>query len=96
MFNPVVIFLIIQVFAKYNWQNYFLFLLVVHAALAAVTFLSYKYFELPFLALKEKYAVIKSGDPGKEPVKETELEPAVEIVQAQSIPLNTNDTNPLP
>jgi hypothetical protein len=30
-------------------------------SLALTTYLSYRYIELPFLALKEKYAVIKSG-----------------------------------
>jgi peptidoglycan/LPS O-acetylase OafA/YrhL len=62
MFNPVLIFLIITLFAKLGWQNYFLFLAMVHVALAISTFLSYRFFELPFLALKEKYAVVKSGD----------------------------------
>lgn len=96
MFNPVVIFLLIQLFAKYNWQNYFLFLAIVHVLLAAVTYLSYKYFELPFLALKEKYAVIKSGDPGKDKEKENEVEPVLEIIQQETIPINTGNNNPIP
>jgi len=61
MFNPVIIFLVICFFQKYSFQNYFLFLLIVHVSLAITTFLSYRLMELPFLALKEKYAVVKSG-----------------------------------
>jgi peptidoglycan/LPS O-acetylase OafA/YrhL len=62
MFNPVVILLTVVLFDTMHWQNYFLFLLLVHLVLAAVTFLSYRFFEMPFLALKEKYAVVKSGE----------------------------------
>lgn len=61
MFNPVIILLTVVFFEKNGWQNYFLFLLIVHLMLAAVTFLSYRFFEIPFLNLKEKYAVVKSG-----------------------------------
>ncbi len=98
MFNPVVIFLLIQLFAKYNWQNYFMFLAVVHVSLAAVTYLSYKYLELPFLALKEKYAVIKSGDPLKNKLteKETEIEQPIVLVQQETITVNTGNNTPIP
>lgn len=62
MFNPAIIFIVICFFEKYAYQNFFVFLLLVHASLAVATFLSYRFFELPFLSLKEKYAVIKSGN----------------------------------
>lgn len=62
MFNPVLIFLTLKFFTAFNWQNYFVYLAIVHALIFAVTFLSYRFLEVPFLALKEKYAVIKSGD----------------------------------
>lgn len=61
MFNPVIIFVLISLFEKYTYQNYFVFLGLVHVSLAITTYLSYRFIELPFLALKEKYAVIKSG-----------------------------------
>lgn len=62
MFNPVIIFLVIHFFEKYTFHNYFYFLVVVHLLLAMVTFISYRFLELPFLSLKEHYAVIKSGN----------------------------------
>ncbi len=62
MFNPVLIFLTLETFVAFGWRNYFAFLGIVHVLLAATTFLSYRFIELPFLSLKEKYAVIKSGD----------------------------------
>lgn len=93
MFNPVVIFLLIQVFAKYNWQNYFLFLVLVHVSLALVTYLSYRFLEMPFLALKEKYAVIKSGDNTKEPEKEIVPEP-VSLIEGETITVNTIKNDP--
>jgi peptidoglycan/LPS O-acetylase OafA/YrhL len=91
MFNPVVIFLLIQLFAKYNWQNYFLFLVLVHLTLAAVTYLSYRFMEMPFLALKEKYAVIKSGGTIKEPEKEEVQEPINSLLEGETIPVKTGD-----
>jgi peptidoglycan/LPS O-acetylase OafA/YrhL len=62
MFNPVIIFVLICLFEKYAYQNYFVFLGLVHVSLVITTYLSYRFIELPFLALKEKYAVIKSGN----------------------------------
>jgi peptidoglycan/LPS O-acetylase OafA/YrhL len=61
MFNPIVIYLVLQAYSKYNFSNYPLFIISVHAILAVICFLSYRFFEMPFLALKEKYAVVKSG-----------------------------------
>jgi len=61
MFNPVIIFIITFFFHKYSYQNYFLFLVLVHVSLGITTFLSYRFLEQPFLSLKEKYAVVKSG-----------------------------------
>lgn len=62
MYNPVIIFLVLKWFKEYSIQNYFLFFSLVHVALAITVFVSYRFIELPFLQLKEKYAVIKSGD----------------------------------
>ncbi|MCD6017337.1 MAG: acyltransferase [Bacteroidetes bacterium] len=61
MFNPVIIFLVISFFEKYGFKNYFYFLVAVHVLLAIAAFLSYRFLELPFLSLKEKFAVVKSG-----------------------------------
>ncbi|MGZ3862272.1 MAG: acyltransferase family protein [Bacteroidia bacterium] len=61
MFNPVVIFLVLKFFSVMEFRNYFMFLACVHLALWGVISLSYYLIELPFLSLKEKYAVIKSG-----------------------------------
>lgn len=72
MFNPVVIFVTVCLFAKYGYTNYFYFLVVVHVALAITTYLSYRFIELPFLNLKEKHAVIKSGAASASELAETE------------------------
>ncbi|MGZ3899871.1 MAG: acyltransferase family protein [Bacteroidia bacterium] len=61
MFNPIVIFIIIKMFDKFHIHNYLLFLVLANACLAAVCYLSYRFYEMPFLALKEKYSVVKSG-----------------------------------
>jgi peptidoglycan/LPS O-acetylase OafA/YrhL len=74
MFNPVIIFLVIYFFEKYGFQNYLYFLIAVHVLLAISTFLSYRFLELPFLSLKEKYAIIKSGTSSEsETLAEAEL-----------------------
>jgi len=70
MLNPVVIFLVLKLFIAMNWQNFFVYVLLVHVLLFAATYLSYRYLELPFLALKERYAVIKSGEVIQEPTPE--------------------------
>jgi peptidoglycan/LPS O-acetylase OafA/YrhL len=62
MFNPVIILLMVIFSDKFALHNYFLFLLMVHILLAFAVFLSYRFFEMPFLNLKEKYSVIKNGD----------------------------------
>jgi peptidoglycan/LPS O-acetylase OafA/YrhL len=92
MFNPVIIYLILRFFSKFSFSNFFLYVLAVHAILAFVCYLSYRFFELPFLALKEKYAVVKSGgvvSSGAETISEQEpvAEPAIETV-----PLNVTET----
>jgi len=61
MFNPVIIYLILKIFSAYQMESFLVYILLFHAALALVCFLSYRFFEMPFLALKEKYAVVKSG-----------------------------------
>jgi peptidoglycan/LPS O-acetylase OafA/YrhL len=60
MFNPVIIYLFLELYKKYNYTNFPLFILLVNVSLVVVTALSYRFFELPFLNLKEKYAVIKT------------------------------------
>jgi peptidoglycan/LPS O-acetylase OafA/YrhL len=61
MFNPVIIYLILKAFSAYQTENFLLSIIAFHALLAGICFLSYRYFEMPFLRLKEKYAVVKSG-----------------------------------
>jgi peptidoglycan/LPS O-acetylase OafA/YrhL len=61
IFNPVLIFLILKLFSEYSYHNYLVFLILVHVTLIATISLSYRFIELPFLALKEKYAIVKSG-----------------------------------
>ena len=76
MFNPVIIFILTSFFQKYGLQNYALFLVLVHVLLAITTILSYRFIEMPFLALKEKYAVIKSGNTLENAIEKNESEPS--------------------
>lgn len=62
MFNPVIIFIFLELYKKNGYSNFPVFFLLVNASLAVVTALSYRYFEMPFLNLKEKYAVIKTKE----------------------------------
>ncbi len=62
MFNPLIVYLFLELYKKYSFQNFPVFLLLVHLALALITALSYRFFELPFLQLKEKYAIIKTNE----------------------------------
>ena len=62
MFNPVIVFLALKFFASNNVSNYLIYFATVNVAVLILSLLSYNFFEMPFLALKEKYAVIKSGD----------------------------------
>lgn len=89
MFNPVMIFLSLKLFQAFNWQNYFGFLLLSHALLFAITFVSYRFFELPFLALKEKYAVVKSGE--ALPLTDQAMEEETELSEQKIIPLGKVD-----
>lgn len=73
MFNPVVIFLILKIFSALDFRNYFMFLASVHIVIWAVINLSYHFVELPFLLLKEKYAMIKSGEANKDASKTEEV-----------------------
>lgn len=66
MFNPVIIYLFLELYKKYNYTNFPLFVLLVNVSLVVVTALSYRFFELPFLNLKEKYAVIKTIETTKD------------------------------
>ncbi|HWY11742.1 MAG TPA: acyltransferase [Bacteroidia bacterium] len=85
MFNPVIIFILMTFFNKYSLQNYILFLILVHVLLAITTFLSYRFIELPFLALKEKNAIIQSGTAVKENNEINENESAEQIPEEVTI-----------
>ena len=95
MFNPVLIYVILNAFSKFSFQNYFVFLLLVHVALVITTYLSYRFLEAPFLALKEKFSVVKSG--GFEsskmvPINEdVETNPAEENEALVTIPINVRE-----
>jgi hypothetical protein len=53
--------------------------------------LSYKFIEFPFPALKEKYAVVKSGDEVKN-VSENSIEkPARQFIQEEVIAINMQE-----
>ncbi len=71
MFNPVIVFLVLQLFEKLSFQNYFAFLLIVHLGIWLFAALSYRFFEMPFLALKEKYSIIQTGEKLDSPLTET-------------------------
>ncbi len=92
MFNPVIIFLVMNFFQKYSFQNYAAFLVAVHVLLAITTYISYRFFELPFLNMKETYAVIKSGaeirDTGATLVEEYLPEEDLAAEEAIVIPIN--------
>jgi peptidoglycan/LPS O-acetylase OafA/YrhL len=86
MFNPVIIFLLLKMFVAFDLHNYFFFLALVHVCMLAAIVLSFRFIEQPFLALKEKYAVIKSGEPVKEPAAEIS-NPEGELQEPEVIPL---------
>ena len=85
MFNPVLISVILITFSLFSYQNYFIFLLAVHVSLALVTFLSYRFLEMPFLQLKEKFSVIQSGG------FETSAIPKKENESAEGIPAEESE-----
>lgn len=94
MFNPVVIYVVLSAFSALSFKNYFGYLLAVHVILAIVTFLSYRFLETPFLALKEKFAVIKSGGfKNATPVPEVNQNnaPAEKEEELQTIPINVKE-----
>jgi peptidoglycan/LPS O-acetylase OafA/YrhL len=62
MFNPVIVFLALKFFPVNTVNNYLIYFVAVNIAVLILSLLSYHFFEMPFLALKEKYAVVKSGD----------------------------------
>jgi peptidoglycan/LPS O-acetylase OafA/YrhL len=62
MFNPVIVFLALKLFNADTLNNYIIYFIAVNIAVFGLSLLSYHFFEMPFLALKEKYAVVKSGD----------------------------------
>jgi peptidoglycan/LPS O-acetylase OafA/YrhL len=66
MFNPVVIGALIFFSYKYPvLQNGWLYMVLVNVIVFGLSIISYKYFEMPFLLLKDKFSVIASGKPLK-------------------------------
>jgi peptidoglycan/LPS O-acetylase OafA/YrhL len=62
MFNPIIVGILIYLSHKHEMmRNGWVFLITVNVAVFVVANISYKYFEMPFLLLKEKFTVIKSG-----------------------------------
>jgi peptidoglycan/LPS O-acetylase OafA/YrhL len=62
MFNPVMIGIYIYYAEQHPvMRNGWMFIAAIHIAVFSIAALSYKYFEMPFLMMKEKFAVIKSG-----------------------------------
>jgi hypothetical protein len=96
MFNPVLIYIILNAFSKFSFQNYFVFLLTVHVTLAITTYLSYRFLEAPFLGLKEKFAVIKSGgfeNVNTIPANEKEVFEPTRVNENEAIANNLVDEN---
>lgn len=62
MFNPLIIGLLIKYNQTIPNPSMLVFILCVNASLLLVTLVSYYYFEMPFLKLKEKFSVIPSGN----------------------------------
>jgi peptidoglycan/LPS O-acetylase OafA/YrhL len=61
MFNPFVIGITLFYFQQYKYNNFWMFLLIVHVALFGICLLSYYYFEKPFLNLKNKFRKIRES-----------------------------------
>lgn len=59
MFNPFVIGITLFYFREYNYDNFWLFLLLVHAGILVLSYASYRFFEMPFLNLKKKFSKIE-------------------------------------
>ncbi|MBA3662738.1 MAG: acyltransferase [Bacteroidetes bacterium] len=89
MFNPIIIFIVLKAFDKFHITNYLLYVALVNATLAAVCYVSYKFYEIPFLALKEKYSVVKSGDEVK--IATDSGETITPEVTPEIIPVNVSD-----
>lgn len=92
MFNPVLISVMLKYFHKYDFQNFIVYTVLVNGILLGITLLSYHYFEMPFLRLKEKFSVIPSGstkhaaqnqEPSKAPVLAAVEESKVPPTQGQ-------------
>lgn len=65
MFNPLLIFLILRFCHQVNFNNFVFYTLIVNITVIGMTIISYKFFEMPFLKLKEKFSVIPSGSTSK-------------------------------
>jgi peptidoglycan/LPS O-acetylase OafA/YrhL len=94
MFNPVIVFLALKFFHVDTVKDYLLYFAAVNVAVLALSLLSYHFFEMPFLALKEKYAVVKSGDMIKEAAPAIEEIVSKEIT-AEVVPVEVEERKPL-
>ncbi|MES2590692.1 MAG: acyltransferase [Bacteroidota bacterium] len=92
MFNPVIIFLFLELFEKYSLRSFPIFLGLVHITLAVTTILSYRFFELPFLALKENFSVLKD-ERNIHVTNETPLENNESEAVFETIPIKTKEDN---
>jgi peptidoglycan/LPS O-acetylase OafA/YrhL len=61
MFNPVLIAVMLKYFHKINFHNFIVYTVAVNVILLGIVLLSYYFFEMPFLKLKEKFSVVPSG-----------------------------------
>lgn len=87
MFNPVLISLLLKAFHKFNVENFILYTVLVNVILLAVSMLSYHYFEMPFLKLKERFSVVPSGSGKHVPVT---AEIPVPVLAAEAAPVVTS------
>lgn len=61
MLNPIMVALGIKYFQSMGWSSFAWFMIVVHVLVLTACNLSYYIIEQPFLKLKERYTVVKSG-----------------------------------
>jgi len=66
--HPLVLYVLASVFIRiqmYDLLKWAIFFVLSSAISIGLAWLSYKYFEMPFLRLKSKFAVVKSANVGK-------------------------------
>lgn len=65
MFNPIGVALVIKTFNANQYHNLPIYFLVVNLLVLLAVSISYRFYEKPFLKLKDKFAVIKSREKPK-------------------------------